>query len=66
MFAGGQLGSERDTLEITTFGGLDINRVAIAPLNAIEPMTTVPALRFLFRSTAHMRKALDGPQGRAF
>jgi len=63
MFAGGQLGSERDTLEITTFGGLDINRVAIAPLNAIEPMTIVPSLPFLFRSTAHMRKALDGPVG---
>lgn len=63
MFAGGQLGSERDTLEITTFGGLDINRVAIAPLNAIEPMTIVPSLPFLFRSTAHMRKALDGPAG---
>lgn len=65
MFAGGQLGSERDTLEITTFGGLDINRVAIAPLNAIEPMTIVPSLPFLFRSTAHMRKALDGPAGDA-
>ncbi len=63
MFAGGQLGSERDTLEITTFGGLDINRVAIAPLNAIEPMTIVPSLPFLFRSTAHMRMALDGPAG---
>ena len=63
MFAGGQLGSERDTLEITTFGGLDINRVAIAPLNAIEPMTIVPSLPFLFRSTAHMRKALDGSAG---
>lgn len=65
MFAGGQLGSERDTLEITTFGGLDINRVAIAPLNAIEPMTIVPSLPFLFRSTQHMRKVLDGPAGEA-
>ena len=65
MFAGGQLGSERDTLEITTFGGLDINRVAIAPLNAIAPMTIVPSLPFLFRSTQHMRKALDGPAGEA-
>jgi len=63
MFAGGQLGSERDTLEITTFGGLDINRVAIAPLNAIEPMTIVPSLPFLFRTTAHMRMALDGRAG---
>ena len=63
MYAGGQLGSERDTLEITTFGGLDLNRVNLAPLNSIEPLTTVPALPFLFSSTAHMRTALDGPVG---
>ncbi len=62
-YAGGQLGSERDTLEITVFGGLDLNRVNLAPLNAIEPVTTVPALPFLFRSNEHMRRALDGPIG---
>ena len=62
-YAGGQLGSERDTLEITVFGGLDMNRVNLAPLNSIEPMTTIPALPFLFRSNDHMRLALDGPIG---
>ncbi|MFN3912498.1 TRAP transporter substrate-binding protein [Hyphomonas sp.] len=62
-YAGGQLGSERDTLEITVFGGLDMNRVNLAPLNAIEPVTTVPALPFLFRSNAHMRRALDSAIG---
>ena len=63
VYAGGQLGSERDTLEITAFGGLDLNRVNLAPLNAIEPVTLVPSLPFLFRSTEHMRAALDGPVG---
>lgn len=62
-YAGGQLGSERDTLEITIFGGLDMNRVNLAPLNAIEPVTTIPALPFLFRSNEHMRQALDSPIG---
>lgn len=65
VFAGGQLGSERDTLEITTFGGLDLNRVFLAPLNAIEPLTTIPSLPFLFRSTEHMRASLDGAPGEA-
>jgi len=55
--------AERDTIEITTFGGLDLNRVPIAPLNSIEPMTLIPSLPFLFRSTQHMRKALDGAAG---
>jgi tripartite ATP-independent transporter DctP family solute receptor len=63
MFAGGYLGSETDTIEVTASGGLDINRVAIAALNTIEPTTIVPSLPFLFRSKAHMRKALDGPAG---
>ncbi len=63
IFAGGQLGSERDTLEITVFGGLDLNRVNLAPLNSIEPLTTIPSLPFLFRSTEHMRRSLDGPAG---
>lgn len=63
IFAGGQLGSERDTLEITTFGGLDMNRVNLAPLNSIEPLTAIPSLPFLFRSTEHMRRSLDGAPG---
>ncbi len=65
MYAGGQLGSERDTLEITTFGGLDINRVNLAPLNSIEPLTAVASLPFLFQSTEHLRRALDGAPGEA-
>lgn len=63
MYAGGQLGSELDTLEITIFGGLDFNRVNMAPLNTIEPTTIVPSLPFLFESTEHMRTSMDGPIG---
>lgn len=63
IYAGGQLGSEQDTLEITVFGGLDLNRVNLAPLNSIEPLTTLPALPFLFKSNAHMRRALDSAIG---
>lgn len=65
IYSGGQLGAERDTLEITTFGGLDMNRVFLSPLNAIEPTTTIPSLPFLFHSKEHMRRALDGAPGRA-
>ena len=63
IYAGGQLGSEQDTLEITVFGGLDMNRVNLAPLISIEPLTSIPALPFLFQSNDHMRRALDGPIG---
>lgn len=63
VYAGGQLGSERDTLEITIFGGLDLNRVFLSPLNSIEPLTVVASLPFLFQSQDHMRRALDGEPG---
>ncbi len=62
-YAGAQLGAEKDALEITIFGGLDLTRVSIAPLSAIAAEAVVPALPFLFRDTAHMRAALDGAPG---
>jgi tripartite ATP-independent transporter DctP family solute receptor len=64
VYAGGQLGNERDTLEITTFGGLDLNRVNAAPLNSIEPLTIPICLPFVFGSVDHMRRTLDGDVGK--
>jgi len=63
LFAGGQLGGERDTLEIAMFGGIDFNRVNLAPLNTFAPETIVPSLPFMFNSVAHMRRAMDGAPG---
>lgn len=63
LYAGGQLGEEKDTLEITIFGGIDLNRINMAPLNSIVPETAVLGLPFLFRSTAHMRAVVDGTIG---
>lgn len=63
IYPGAQLGDERDMLEMTIFGGIDISRTSIAPLNSIVPETGVYSLPFLFRSTEHMRRVLDGPIG---
>lgn len=63
VYAGGQLGSETDTLEITSFGGLDFNRVNLAPLNSVEPATIPFSLPFVFKSLDHMRRTVDGPVG---
>ena len=63
IYPGAQLGDERDMLEMTIFGGIDISRTSIAPLNSIVPETGVFSLPFLFRSTEHMRKVLDGAIG---
>ncbi|WP_235901062.1 TRAP transporter substrate-binding protein [Pontixanthobacter aquaemixtae] len=63
VYAGGQLGNETDTLEITSFGGIDLNRVNFAPLNSIEPMTLPFSLPFIFDSVSHMRRVVDSEVG---
>ena len=64
VYAGGQMGAEKDTLEITVFGGLDLNRVNLAPLNSIVPESIALALPFIFRSISHARAVFDGSVGR--
>ena len=64
VYPGGQMGSEEDTLEIAVFGGLDLTRVNLAPINSIVPETIVLALPFLFKSVAHSRAVFDGAVGR--
>ena len=63
VFPSGQLGDEKDTIQQTQFGVIDMNRVNLAPLNGLIPETRVPALPFLFRSVDHMHKVMDGPIG---
>ncbi|WP_420963679.1 TRAP transporter substrate-binding protein [Brucella sp. IR073] len=57
------LGSEKDTIEQTRFGVIDMNRVNAAPFNNLVPQTVVLGLPFLFRDTDHMHKVVDGPIG---
>ncbi|SES20856.1 TRAP transporter substrate-binding protein [Rhizobium sp. NFR03] len=57
------LGNEKDTIEQTRFGVIDMNRVNAAPFNNLVPETTVLGLPFLFRSTEHMHHTVDGPIG---
>ena len=63
VFPGRQLGEERDTIEQTIIGALDMNRVNLAPLNNIAPETAIPALPYIFRSVDHMHRAMDGEIG---
>lgn len=63
VFGQSALGSEKDTVEQTKLGALDMVRVNTAAFNNIAPETVVPALPFIFKSKEHMRKVLDGPVG---
>lgn len=63
IYSSGQLGNEKDALQLTIFGGIDITRVSLSPLNSIASETTVLTLPFIFRSVEHMHKVVDGPIG---
>lgn len=55
--------SENFTIGSVRNGMLDMARVNVEVLNSLVPATVVPALPYLFRSTSHMRRILDGPIG---
>lgn len=63
VFHSAQLGQERETIEQTRFGVIDLNRINMGPFNNLIPETFVPALPFIFRSVEHMRKTMDGAVG---
>ncbi len=63
VFHSAQLGEEKDTIEQTQFGVIDMNRVSLGPFNNIVEETQVPSLPYIFRSTEHMHKVMDGPIG---
>lgn len=63
VFHSAQLGEEKDTIEQTKFGVIDLNRVSMGPFNNLIEETKVVSLPFIFRSVDHMHKVMDGDIG---
>jgi tripartite ATP-independent transporter DctP family solute receptor len=63
IFHSRQLGEEKETIEQTRVGAIDLNRTNVAPLGSFIPEANVLALPFLFRSITHLHAVLDGPIG---
>ena len=55
--------SESFTVGEVRNGTLDMARINLAIFNPTVPSTVVLSLPYLFKSTAHMRRVLDGPIG---
>ena len=64
VYHSGQLGSEKDTLELARIGALAITRVHSSVLNNMVPATRILSLPYVFDSTQHMRRAFDGAFGK--
>jgi tripartite ATP-independent transporter DctP family solute receptor len=63
VFHSRQLGEEKETIEQTRVGAIDLNRTNVAPIGSFVPAMNVLAMPFLFRSIDHLHKVLDGPIG---
>src|SRR5262245_56738050 len=63
MYPAMQLGGEKEMLEQTQVGALQICRVSVGPVGTIVDELNVFNLPFVFRDEAHMRKVIDGPIG---
>ena len=63
VFHSNQLGEEKETIEQTRVGAIDLNRTNVALVGTFVPAMNVLAMPFLFRSIDHLQKVLDGPIG---
>ncbi len=63
MFPGGVLGAEKEMVEQTQVGAIQIARISLGVLGPIVPDVNVFNMPFVFRNPAHMRKVIDGPIG---
>ena len=60
QYHSGQLGRESEAIDMARYGAIDITRVYGGALNNAFPLTIPLCLPYVFDSTAHMRRALDG------
>lgn len=63
MFAGGVLGSEKEVIEQTQIGAVQLTRVSLGSVGPVVPATNVFNMPFVFRDIDHMRKVVDGEIG---
>ncbi len=63
QYPAGQLGRESEAIDMARFGAIDITRVYAGGLNNAFPLTRALCLPYVFDSTAHLRRAIDGDIG---
>ncbi|MGB6395168.1 MAG: TRAP transporter substrate-binding protein [Bradyrhizobium sp.] len=63
MFPSMQLGGEKETIEQTQIGAVQMVRVSVGAMGPIVDDINVVNMPFLFKNTAHAEKMMDGPIG---
>jgi tripartite ATP-independent transporter DctP family solute receptor len=63
MFPGAVLGQEKEAVEQTQIGAIQIARISLGVLGPVVPEVNVFNMPFVFRDPVHMRQVIDGPIG---
>jgi len=63
MYPSMQLGGEKETIEQTQIGAIQMLRVSVGSMGPIVDDINVVNMPFLFKNTAHAEKMMDGPIG---
>ena len=63
IFAGGQLGDERSTIEQAQLGVIDVVRTSASPVGEFYAPMGIYGLPYLFRDEAHFVSVLQGEVG---
>ncbi|TFZ04531.1 TRAP transporter substrate-binding protein [Ramlibacter rhizophilus] len=63
MFPGSVLGGEKEMIEQTQLGAIQVLRTSLGPVGPVVPEVNVFNMPFVFRDIAHMRAVIDGPIG---
>lgn len=64
VYPSGQLGSERESIELLQLGGMGMTKTSASVLEGFAPEYKVFGLPYLFRNEAHQVAVLEGPVGR--
>jgi len=64
IYPSGQLGAERETVELVQIGSLAMTKVSAAPLESFVPAMQVFSIPYVFRDREHYFKALDSAIGK--
>ena len=63
MFPGSVLGGEKEMIEQTQVGAIQILRTSLGPIGTVTPEVNVFNMPFVFRDIKHMRAVIDGEIG---
>lgn len=65
IYPAGQLGNERELIELLQIGSLAMTKVSASPLEGFVPVMKIFNLPYVFRSRAHYHAVLDSAVGQA-